>query len=133
MSRIRARGNKNTEMVLAQLFRAKKIKGWRRHIALIGRPDFTFREQRVVIFIDGCFWHGCPEHGTQPKSNTAYWNTKLARNQARDREVDGTLAAKGWHVLRFWEHELKEPETVLRKIMDALASSTCRRDSKCVK
>jgi DNA mismatch endonuclease (patch repair protein) len=121
MSRIRGRGNKDTETVLARLLRANQITGWRRHRNLVGRPDFTFQKQRVIIFIDGCFWHGCPEHGTRPKSNTGYWDAKLKRNAERDRAVDAALASKGWHVLRFWEHELKQKEEIIRKICSALA------------
>lgn len=60
MSRIKGRGNKETELVLVRLFRAEGITGWRRHAALVGRPDFAFRAERVVVFVDGCFWHMCP-------------------------------------------------------------------------
>lgn len=69
------------------------------------RPDIVFTRARIAVFVDGCFWHACPQHGTQPKSNNWYWQPKLARNVARDREVDAALTAEGWHVLRLWEHE----------------------------
>ena len=62
MSRIRGRGNQETELALAKLLRAARINGWRRHAPIFGRPDFTFHKERVVIFVDGCFWHGCPKH-----------------------------------------------------------------------
>lgn len=67
--------------------------------------DVAFTRWRLAVFVDGCFWHSCPEHGTAPKSNTAYWSPKLAANVARDRRVDVALETEGWTVLRVWEHE----------------------------
>lgn len=69
------------------------------------RADLLFTRARVAIFVDGCFWHSCPEHRTSPATNAEWWATKLARNVARDRETDAHLAGLGWIVLRFWEHE----------------------------
>jgi DNA mismatch endonuclease (patch repair protein) len=69
------------------------------------RPDVVFGPRRVCVFVDGCFWHGCPLHGTRPAANVAYWQPKLDRNVARDKEVDDALAAAGWTVVRVWEHE----------------------------
>jgi len=69
------------------------------------RADLTFVGAKVVVFVDGCFWHGCPEHGTSPKANAEWWTEKLARNVARDADTNDYLAAQGWTVLRFWEHE----------------------------
>ena len=69
------------------------------------RPDITFTRARVAVFIDGCFWHACPEHGTQPEHNDEYWGPKLQRNVARDHEVDEALHHAGWLSLRHWEHE----------------------------
>ncbi|MFF2371638.1 very short patch repair endonuclease [Agromyces sp. NPDC058110] len=68
------------------------------------RADIVFTRARIAVFIDGCFWHGCPEHATQPKRNSDYWEPKLAANVARDRDTDGRLDEAGWRVLRFWEH-----------------------------
>ncbi|MDX3687252.1 very short patch repair endonuclease [Streptomyces sp. NBC_01685] len=67
--------------------------------------DIAFTRAKVAVMIDGCFWHGCPVHATQPKSNAEWWREKLERNMARDRETTEHLAAAGWTVLRFWEHE----------------------------
>lgn len=70
------------------------------------RPDFVFLKLRIAVFVDGCFWHGCPIHATQPKQNAEFWKTKIAANQARDRLVTRRLRAHGWRVMRIWEHEL---------------------------
>ena len=107
MSRIRSRGNAGTELALMAVFRAHGLKGWRRKQAVFGKPDFVFRSNRVAVFVDGCFWHGCPKHGTQPKSNTAFWSEKLRGNKVRDRLVNTTLRKAGWKVVRVWEHELR--------------------------
>ena len=77
-----------------------------RHMSRAVRPDFIFRQARLAVFVDGCFWHGCPRHGTKPKSNAAFWRKKISRNQARDRLVTRTLRRAGWRVLRIWEHDL---------------------------
>jgi DNA mismatch endonuclease (patch repair protein) len=74
--------------------------------SLAVRPDFVFRRARLALFVDGCFWHGCPKHATQPKGNRAFWRNKFARNRARDLLVTRTLRSAGWRVLRIWEHEL---------------------------
>lgn len=69
------------------------------------RADLVFTRGKVAVFIDGCFWHGCPQHGTTAKTNPEYWGPKIERNRARDTETDLLLRAAGWRVLRFWEHE----------------------------
>jgi DNA mismatch endonuclease (patch repair protein) len=132
MSRIRSRGNQATEVVLARLLRAHGITGWRRHLQLkiknsklkipkptprlqtpdprpfLVRPDFVFPRRKLAVFVDGCFWHGCPRHGTQPQGNRAFWRKKFATNRARDRRVNRALRATGWRVLRIWECTLKK-------------------------
>jgi DNA mismatch endonuclease (patch repair protein) len=181
MSRIRSRGNKDTELALAKLLRANRITGWRRHLliratvesswlrarsrfigverqkrgntssgpALRGppspqsgegaalvrrgtpqpstfnpqlavRPDFVFLKSRTAIFVDGCFWHGCPKHATKPANNRAFWRRKLSSNKKRDRVVNRTLRRSGWHVIRIWECELRFPESCIRKILEKL-------------
>lgn len=151
MSRIRSRGNKDTELALAKMLRAQGITGWRRQVRLAVesrktraegktrsgarrstlvprltvRPDFIFRKQRTVIFVDGCFWHGCPRHATWPANRAAWWRKKILGNQARDRLVTRTLRRAGWRVLRIWEHELakKQAAKLRRKLRRAVGIS----------
>lgn len=124
MSRVRGRGNKSTEEKLARLFRKSGIKGWRRQIHLPGTPDFAFPKHRVVIFVDGCFWHGCPRHATYPKTRRAFWLGKLVDNRVRDRRVGGKLRRHGWRVVRIWECELKkQPQRCILKIEKAIKQS----------
>ena len=72
------------------------------------RADIVFRRRRIAVFIDGCFWHRCPEHATDPKANSDYWEPKLRRNRQRDAEITALLTDRGWLVLRFWEHQPAE-------------------------
>jgi DNA mismatch endonuclease (patch repair protein) len=106
MSRITGTGNKDTELRLIGIFKSHRITGWRRRWPLEGKPDLVFPKRKLAVFVDGCFWHGCPLHATQPKTNVDFWETKIGRNKARDRYVTRTLRAAGWRVLRIWEHEL---------------------------
>ena len=123
MSRIRGRGNKDTELALAKLFRRHKIIGWRRHQKIFGKPDFIFPKCKLALFVDGCFWHGCPKHGTKPKGNRTFWKNKFARNLVRDRLVNRTLRTQGWKVIRIWEHELARRNEIrlLRRVTKAMA------------
>ncbi len=82
------------------------------------RPDIAFTRQRVAVFIDGCFWHRCPEHSTLPMANREFWVAKLTRNVERDRENDSALDALGWRVLRFWEHV--DPTMAAVRIIEAI-------------
>ena len=82
------------------------------------RVDLAFTSAKVAVFVDGCFWHQCPEHATQPKRNAEFWQAKLRRNVQRDRTVNQALADSGWTVIRCWEHE--EPSSVVSRITSAL-------------
>lgn len=106
MSRVKSTGNKATESVFANALRKYGLNGWRRKQKVFGHPDFVFWKQRVAIFVDGCFWHCCPEHGSLPADNAAFWQAKLARNRARDAIVNSTLTQRGWCVVRIWQHAL---------------------------
>jgi len=100
-----------------------------RPIANIRRTaDIVFTRQRVAVYIDGCFWHGCSEHYQAPVANGAFWAQKIATNTSRDRDTDSRLAAEGWRPLRFWEHEVRgDPETVVRTITEAVLRGGARR------
>lgn len=84
------------------------------------RADIVFPGQKLAVFVDGCFWHGCPEHKSAPKTNAAWWTAKLARNAERDRQTDAHLVDLGWRVLRIWEHE--EPERAADLVEAAVRS-----------
>jgi DNA mismatch endonuclease (patch repair protein) len=122
MALIRSKGNQATELKLIAILRAAKVTGWRRHSPLPGRPDFIFPRSRLAVFVDGCFWHGCRWHCRKPKSGTAYWEPKIARNKARDRRVVAQLRNSKWRVLRIWEHSLKSPDAVIARLYAALAN-----------
>jgi DNA mismatch endonuclease (patch repair protein) len=149
MSRIRSRGNKDTELALMLFFRAHRITGWRRQMevrvnrrstsprsspqsgegeAFRVRPDFVFSRLRLAVFVDGCFWHGCPQHATMPRHNAAFWRRKFAVNSARDRLVTRTLRRGGWRVLRVWEHELarKNEARLVARLRRTFSSSPVR-------
>jgi DNA mismatch endonuclease (patch repair protein) len=124
MSRIRGRGNKATELALMKLFRRHRISGWRRQQPVFGKPDFIFRRERVALFVDGCFWHGCPRCYCRPKSNRKFWDTKIARNRERDRKVSRELRRLGWRVIRIWEHDVaKQSDPCAKKLRAALKVS----------
>lgn len=138
MACIRGRGNKGTEIAFMKLLRRHHISGWRRQMPLTvpkpnGRsqahlnrrstvtPDFVFRGLRVAVFIDGCFWHGCPLHATKPASNREFWNKKLADNRARDRYVTEALRRHDWTVLRIWEHQLRHGDRLMARVNRSFA------------
>ncbi|WP_329235123.1 very short patch repair endonuclease [Streptomyces canus] len=87
--------------------------------------DIAFTKTKVAVFLDGCFWHGCPQHATRPKANAEWWRTKLDKNMARDRETTAHLEQRGWTVLRFWEHE--HPEAIARRVTEARETSDVSR------
>jgi DNA mismatch endonuclease, patch repair protein len=95
--------------------------------SLRSRADILFPRQRVAVYIHGCFWHGCPEHGTWPKANAAWWRAKIERNQTRDRRIDSQLKAAGWTVVQAWAHE--PPEMVADKVVAVVAPTVERRSS----
>jgi DNA mismatch endonuclease, patch repair protein len=161
MSRIRSRGNKDTELALAKLLRRHGITGWRRHVEIRGRaallrgpnypfraqsaqrkdeavqqhrptfrvkPDFVFPKLKLAIFVDGCFWHGCPKHATWPANRAAWWRRKINGNQARDRLVTRSLRRARWRVPRIWEHELAKKNECrlvrrIRRVLDTDSSN----------
>ncbi len=121
MSRIKGKGNKDTELAMIQILRKFHISGWRRNQAVLGKPDFVFPKQKIALFVDGCFWHGCPKHANMPKNNRPFWEKKLGDNVERDAYVTRQLRKMGWRVVRVWEHELKVPARVgarMKKVLN---------------
>ena len=112
------------EVAIRSALHARGLR-FRKHLPIratqvLVRPDVVFTRTRLAVFIDGCFWHCCPEHGNVPRANGDYWGPKLKRNRDRDRLVDEALEGEGWQVLRAWEHE--SVDVVVERISVALAA-----------
>jgi DNA mismatch endonuclease (patch repair protein) len=121
MRAIRSSGNKTTEGRLSSFLRAHGIRGWRSQPPhVLGKPDFVIKEKRLAIFVDGCFFHGCPKCGHIPRTNRAYWAAKITGNRLRDIATSKALRALGYRVIRVWECQLrKNPRRCLRRILHA--------------
>jgi len=128
MGKVRGRGNSSTEGRLRFALVSAGIDGWRLHARdIAGCPDFYFTEERLAVFVDGCFWHGCRKCGHVPKTNSAFWKKKLERNRMRDRRHTRTLEKQGALVIRFWEHELRESLTdCVQKVRTRVAQTSKR-------
>lgn len=118
MAAIRSKGNKSTEVALRFRMVRAGIRGWRTHARdLPGRPDFVFDALKLAVFVDGCYWHGCPKCGHIPSQNRPYWSRKIEGNQTRDKRVRARLRRQGWSVIRIWEHEIKyAPQKALKRL-----------------
>ncbi len=114
MAQVKSTGNISTEKRLIAILRKSKVVGWRRHYPIFGKPDFAFPRKKVVVFVDGLFWHGHPKKCRVPRSNREYWLKKIQRNVERDKLVTRTLKAKGWKVIRIWEDMITKPSSVAR-------------------
>lgn len=106
MSKVKSRDTK-LEVKFRKVLWAKGLR-YRLGRKLPGKPDLVFVGAKVAVFIDGCFWHACPIHGQEPKTNAGFWSEKLRKNKLRDQTVNVKLAELGWRVVRIWEHELRE-------------------------
>jgi len=129
MSRVRSKKNVTTELRLLKLLRKSKLKGWRRHYVLPGKPDFAWPSLKVAVFVDGCFWHGhdCGRN-LKPKTNVEAWREKIEKNKIRDRLTTRELRRRGWSVVRIWECQLaREPRfsiTRIKRILTRRLSGT---------
>lgn len=125
MASIKSTKNKSTEIRVVRILRGASIKGWRRHPALPGRPDIVWRKQKIALFVDGCFWHGCDKCYRRPKTNRKYWDGKIRINQLRDKKVNQQLRKMGWKVFRLRECQIKSNSYMnkkLKRIKEELAS-----------
>jgi DNA mismatch endonuclease (patch repair protein) len=126
MAKIRSKGNRSTEWRLRAALVRAGVRGWTLNAAyLTGKPDFVFPVQRIAVFVDGCFWHGCSKCQRIPSSNVSYWDRKIERNRTRDRAVNRCLKSDGWKVFRIWEHQLRRMDSVIGKIRNLVAAD-CR-------
>jgi DNA mismatch endonuclease (patch repair protein) len=121
MSRIRSKDTLPELMIRKALWKAGMR--YRKHYGPF-KIDIAFPSRKVAVFIDGCFWHGCPIHGCKPKSNEGYWLPKLERNQERDRTVQESLESLGWLVIRIWEHDASDVQRCVEMITLALNAHT---------
>ena len=110
MARVRQKGTQ-AELGLRKILHARGLR-YRLHVTLLTKPrrvaDIVFSRNRIAVFVDGCFWHGCPEHASWPKSNADFWHEKIETNRARDADTNQRLKALGWNVIRVWAHESVE-------------------------
>ena len=119
MSRVKTK-NTDIELLLRRELWSLGLR-YRLHFSLPGKPDIAFLGKRLAIFIDGCFWHGCPKHYTAPQRNAEFWKTKIERNILRDKLVTQQLSEQRWQVLRFWEHELKHDiQACVKQVLQTL-------------
>ena len=121
MSAIRGTGNLSTEVAFARVLRSERVSGWRRHLELPGHPDFSWPSLRIAVFIDGCFWHGCPTCYKPPRRNSAFWREKVLSNKSRDRRVTAKLRSDDWLVIRIWECRVTSRSS-LRRLQEALVA-----------
>jgi DNA mismatch endonuclease, patch repair protein len=120
MATVRSRNTRLEEKLVAILLDAG-LSGFTRYAAgLPGTPDVAFMDEKVTVFLDSCFWHGCPKHLRRPSSNTEYWQSKIDKNVRRDRRQRAALRRLGWSAIRVWEHDLKDESKVVRKVRRAL-------------
>lgn len=115
MASVRTSGG-TTEIKMEKLLRLRGAHGYRKQWPIAGKPDFAWPKLRVALFVDGCFWHGCPRCNRPSKSNTDFWKSKIVSNRRRDRRVSRKLRKDGWSVLRVWECRISEERTASRII-----------------
>lgn len=126
MASIRGKSNKSTEGWLRMALVRAGIQGWILHPAIAGKPDFFFPQQRLALFVDGCFWHGCPRCGHIPATRTRFWKSKIERNKMRDKRSVRLLKTSGIRSLRVWEHSLSKSgfTAIIAKLQHLLSQNT---------
>lgn len=129
MSAVKGRGNRTTEVPFRMALVRAGIRGWCIHPRdIIGCPDFYFPRYRVAVFLDGCFWHGCPRCGHFPKTNGKFWKMKILRNRSRDAAKRAALRKEGVRVIRIWEHEIqRDLNKCIARVDGSLGGTTCKK------
>lgn len=128
MAAIRHQRNRSTERAFAALLRRARICGWKLNSPDVrGKPDFFFPARRIAIFVDGCFWHGCPKCFQPPRQNASFWATKIGSNRKRDQRVTRCLRRSGIRVVRLWEHDLERRTPRVQSVIDLLRMPARRR------
>ena len=123
MAAVKSKGNLSTEIKIAHLLRSEMFRGWRRHLRNIpGTPDFSWPSEKVALFVDGCFWHGCPKCYKAPETNQIFWSEKILSNKKRDRRVNRILRHSGWKVARVWECRIRDQKFLLGRLKAMMAS-----------
>ena len=116
MASVRSKGNRTTELALGRILWASGLRGYRKQWPVTGRPDFAWPGLKVAVFVDGCFWHGCPLCKRVPASSVSFWRTKIQRNVRRDEKVSRQLRREGWRVIRIRECRLDTPTRFLNHL-----------------
>lgn len=132
MASVRSKGNRSTEQLMAKILRNAGLRGYRKHWNVAGKPDFAWPDRKIALFVDGCFWHGCPRCNRPSKSNLAFWRKKISDNKRRDLRNSRHLRRRGWKVLRVWECTITSVRT-LRRIQTAVTTSTPSRGKKAIR
>jgi DNA mismatch endonuclease (patch repair protein) len=120
MASVRSKGNRSTERLMAKVLRKEGLRGYRTQWMVPGKPDFAWPDRKIALFVDGCFWHGCPRCNRPSKSHVGFWRKKVSDNRRRDLRVSRRLRRQGWNVLRVWECVVTSARTAQR-IRKALA------------
>ena len=122
MAAVQSSNNKSTEKKMKAILAQCGIRGWKIGSSkLPGKPDFTFPAKHLAVFVDGCFWHGCPRCYRRPSTSRAYWDHKVVNNKRRDKKISKSLRSSGWKVIRIWEHDLKKsPNKAIMKVLDTI-------------
>ena len=133
MKGVKSKGNKTTEKRFRASLVSKRVKGWRMNDkGVFGTPDFAFEEKKIAIFLDGCFWHGCPKCYRRPKSSQKYWDAKVKRNIKHDNEVNRKLRKSGWAVVRIWEHVLKKSNAPIYLLIQDFLIAPLKNKKFCI-
>lgn len=121
MSKIKGKNTK-PELVISKLLKGTSLK---KHPKITGNPDFGDKKNKIAIFVDGCFWHGCEFHGTIPKTNRTFWRHKIGKNIERDIKINKILRHGGYKVIRIWEHEIKKDKEWAAGRIKRLLKKSC--------